>query len=961
MSARASGIRGPVTALLSAAIAVALSTGAFAAAAPTSTATASTEATSADGAADASAVAAADPVVAVDATPVADPQQSTPAGDPTELDTVVVTFRASLQKAIELKRDAVGSIDAIVAEDIADFPDLNLAESLQRIPGVSISRDAGEGRNISVRGLDSNFTRVRINGMEALTTTGGTDSSGGVNRGRGFDFNVFASELFNNIIVRKTASADLEEGSLGATVDLNVAHPFDYEGATLLMSGQAGYNDLSEDWDPRGVLLMSNTFADGTFGALLSLAYTKRNLVEEGHSTVRWDGGTSSGGFSATSPFAPARLATTFHPRIPRYGTLGHEQERLGVTGSLQWEPGSDTLFTMDAMYADFDATRTEDFLEAISFSRTGANGKPQTVVLDGFVAPDGDLEYGLFDNVDIRSESRYDELETNFTQISLNGQHNFSDSFRINGLWGYSKSEFDNPIQTTITIDRANTDGYSWDYRGDDRLPGLDYGYDVTDPANWAFANGQSEIRLRPQSSDNTYNTFSLDGEWNVTDSIALKGGFLWKKYEFETSEIRRLSETTVPNLPAGTTLEELTRLLDFGADLDLPAGTDTTWLAPDIDAFNRLFDIYCNCGAFTLSNRQSLGNNRSVEEEDTGGYLQMDWNTDFIGRTLRGNLGIRYVDTDQTSSGFAVVNNTPVPATVERSYDDWLPSLNMAWDLTDELVFRLGAADVMARPALGNLTPGVTVSVSGGNRTVNGGDPNLDPFRAKTADLGLEWYFAEESLLSLAWFYKDIDTFVQTSRETRPYNTSGLPDSLLIGTGAQPTDDFTFNIPVNTPGGDLRGWEFAYQQPFVFLPGFWKDFGMQFNYTYVDSEIQYVTSAGVPSLSTDLTGLSKNAYNLTLYYENPKFSARVSAAYRDDFLTTVPGRNNNDVEGTAETLNVDASMSYRWNDHLELTFEGINLTDEYSDQWVSSSADRVSVYHHTGRVYLFGFRYQF
>ena len=220
MSARASGIRGPVTALLSAAIAVALSTGAFAAAAPTSTATASTEATSADGAADASAAAAADPVVAVDATPVADPQQSTPAGDPTELETVVVTFRASLQKAIELKRDAVGSIDAIVAEDIADFPDLNLAESLQRIPGVSIARDAGEGRNISVRGLDSNFTRVRINGMEALTTTGGTDSSGGVNRGRGFDFNVFASELFNNIIVRKTASADLEEGSLGATVDL---------------------------------------------------------------------------------------------------------------------------------------------------------------------------------------------------------------------------------------------------------------------------------------------------------------------------------------------------------------------------------------------------------------------------------------------------------------------------------------------------------------------------------------------------------------------------------------------------------------------------------------------------------------------------------------------------------------------------------------------------------------------
>ncbi len=873
---------------------------------------------------------------------------------------MVVTFRASLQKAIELKRDTVGAIDAIVAEDIADFPDLNLAESLQRIPGVSITRDAGEGRNISVRGLDSNFTRVRINGMEALTTTGGTDSSGGVNRGRGFDFNVFASELFNNIIVRKTAQADIEEGSLGATVDLNVAHPFDYEGYTFLISGQAGYNDLSDDWDPRGVALISNTFADGTFGALLSLAYTKRNLVEEGHSTVRWDNGTSSGGFAASSPYAPARLSTTFHPRIPRYGSLGHEQERLGVTGSLQWEPSSDTLFTLDGLYADFEATRTEDFLEAISFSRTGA-GKPQTVVLDGFVAPDGDLEYGLFNNVDVRSESRYDELQTTFSQISLAGQHNFSDTFRMNGLWGYSKSEFENPIQTTVTIDRANTNGYSWDYRDDDRLPGIDYGFDVTNPANWTFANGLSEIRLRPQTSDNSYNTFSLDAEWNMTDALALKGGFLWKKYEFETSEIRRLSETTVPNLPAGASLADLTRLVEFGDGLDLPAGTDTTWLAPDIGAFDDLFDIYCNCGAFALSTRQALGNNRSVEEEDTGGFLQLDWNTDFIGRTLRGNVGVRYVDTDQTSNGFAVVNNTPVPATVERSYDDWLPSLNTAWDLTDDLVFRLGMAKVMARPALGNLTPGVTVSVSGGNRTVNGGDPNLDPFRAKTADLALEWYFAEESLLSLAWFYKDIDTFVQTSRETRPYNTSGLPDSLLIGTGALPTDDFQFNIPVNTPGGPLRGWEFAYQQPFTFLPGFWQDFGIQFNYTYVDSQIQYVTSTGANSLNTDLTGLSKNAYNLTLYYENDKFSARVSGAYRDEYLTTVPGRNNNDVEGTAETFNVDASFAWKWSQALEFTFEGINLTDEYSDQWVSSVADRVSVYHHTGRVYLFGVRYRF
>ena len=167
------------------------------------------------------------------------------------------------------------------------------------------------------------------------------------------------------------------------------------------------------------------------------------------------------------------------------------------------------------------------------------------------------------------------------------------------------------------------------------------------------------------------------------------------------------------------------------------------------------------------------------------------------------------------------------------------------------------------MARPALGNLTPGVTVSVSGGNRTVNGGDPNLDPFRAKTADLGLEWYFAEESLLSLAWFYKDIDTFVQTSRETRPYNTSGLPDSLLIGTGALPTDDFPSTSRSTPRAATCAAGSSPTSSPSSSCRASGSDFGMQFNYTYVDSEIQYVTSAGVPSLSTDLTGLSKNAYN--------------------------------------------------------------------------------------------------
>jgi iron complex outermembrane receptor protein len=888
-------------------------------------------------------------------------EQTDEARSAEELDTVVVTYRASLQAAIDLKRDTVGQVDAIVAEDIGKFPDLNLAESLQRVPGVSIARDAGEGRNISVRGLGPDFTRIRINGMEALSTTGGTDSSGGANRGRGFDFNIFASELFNNIIVRKTAAASIEEGSLGATVDLNVARPFDFDGFTYVAAGQMGYNDLSESFDPRASALITDTWADGTFGALFSVAYSEREIIEEGHSTVRWDNGTSSGGFNPASPYTPALQSSTFHPRLPRYGVLGHEQERLGLTGSLQWDASDATRFTLDMLYGNYEATRTEDFLESVSFSRTGANGKPATIVRDGVVDGRGNLVYGLFDNVDVRSESRYDELDTTFSQVGLNFEHMFSDTFRVNSLIGHSKSEFDNPIQTTITMDRADADGYSWDYRGNDRLPLISNGFNVLDPAQWAFAQGLSEIRLRPQTADNTFTTASFDAEWDINDNFSLTGGVLWKEYEFETTERRRASETAVPGLPAGMTLADLTRIMSL-YDLAVPRGTDTSWLAPDLQRFADALGIYSNTGIFALSDQVASvrGNNRSVTEDDLGFFLQLDIDTAIGDVPIRGNVGVRYVETDQSVTGVSVVGTTQQQVTVDRTYSDTLPSLNLVAEITPDVLVRFGAAEVMARPGLGNLTPGVSVSVSGGARTVTGGNPLLDPFRATTADLGLEWYFAPESLLSLAYFYKDIDSFVQTTRETRPYNTSGLPDFLLIGTGASPTDDFQFNIPVNTPGGPLRGFEISYQQPFTFMPGVLSDAGMILNYTYVDSEIQYLTAAGANSLNTDLVGLSKNAYNATLYYERDRFGIRVSAAYRDDYLTTVPGRNNADVEGTKASTFIDLSASWNLNEHWQLTFEGLNLTDEFNDQWVDSIGDRASVYHHTGRQYFVGFRYR-
>lgn len=911
--------------------------------------------------------------------------------DSGEIEEVVVTgFRESLNAALADKRAAVGAVDAIVAEDIADFPDLNLAESIQRVPGVSIARDAGEGRQISVRGLGPQFTRVRINGMEAMSANGGTDAAGGTNRDRSFDFNTFASELFNSITVRKTAAAETEEGSLGATVDLRSARPFDYDGFTVVTSAQASYNDISEDIDPRGAFLISDTFAEGKFGALLSVAYTERKLLDEGSSAVRWQNGlaTNANGTPNTSGYfgslAPgltsvtlAQMNAAFRPRIPRYDVYEHDQERLGVTASLQWQVAENTLLSLDGMFANFKAERSELFLEAPVFSTGGASAMNAVVVRDAVIDPTNTIVYGVFDNVDIRSEARFDKLETDFTHLTLHGEHSFTDTVRVSGLVGYSEAEHDNPVQTTLLFDRNNVAGYSYDFRGNNRLPVITYGNAaVADPSAWTL----SQIRLRPQRSENTFKTVSFDVAWDVTDVVTLKAGPQYKKFEFDSLSLVRSNGTTanqeavLSTAVRNTPISSYSELARISNNLNVPGATPTAWIVPDIDQAAALFNLY-DRSVFPLGIEPALGNNYSVEEEDTGGYVQADFKTEVLGRPLRANVGVRYVETKQKSTGYSP-NNPPILLSAERTYDDTLPSLNVAVDVTDEFVVRASAAKVMVRPngggqtvGLGILAPGAATSIAGGNKTLTVGNAFLDPYRAKAYDLSFEWYFAEESLLSLALFQKDIDSFVQIMRSTGTFDTNplGLPNSVaILACGTTIPDPATclagwqFAVPTNTDGGDLTGFEISYQQPFSFLPGFWSNFGLILNYTGVESEIKYVTPTNT-TVENDLTGLSKSAYNATLYWENEIVSARVSAAYRDAYLTTVPGRNDNNVEGTEETLSIDASASWTVTPQLDLTLEALNLTDEFQDQYVDSAGDRLSYYHHQGRQYLLGARYKF
>jgi TonB-dependent receptor len=905
---------------------------------------------------------------AASAQQAADQPASAPSADQEEV-IVVTGFRESLSSAIGMKRREIASIDAIKAEDIAEFPDLNLAESLQRIPGVAISRVNGEGRNISVRGLGPEYTRVRINGMEAIGTTGGTDNSGGVNRGRGFDFNIFSSDLFNSLAVRKTATADVEEGSLGATVDLTIARPFDYRKSTATVSVQGSYNDLSRKVKPRVSGLLTTTNEAGTFGVLMSLAYEERNLKEEGANITRWTYGGFNGGFNAASTLSGYTLAQInntnpdaglFHPRIPGLVSYDINQKRLGGAISVQFRPADSTLVSIDGLYSRLDGTRAESQFQAISFSRSGA-GKPQTIIRSGAVDANNNIISGTFDAVDLRVQSRFDKLTTDFYEVTGNLEQKFGDRVTFTGLVGYSKSSFRNPVQTTVTLDAANTNGFYYDFST--RFPTIRPGVDIANPATFTFTNGTSEVRIRPQTVDNAFTTAKGAVAWTATDQVKLKAGLDWRRFTYDSTEQRRLQGETVVQTLTASQIAAATRLFSgFGKGLDLPAGTPNAWIVPDLDAFMNLYvqgnPLYATGG---VENATARGSYITVKEEDTGAWGMAEFDLADAGLPVRGDAGVRYVSTRQFSTGYASQGTVISLVGANRTYNRWLPSANLVIDLNDRLMVRLAAARTLARAGISSLTPGGNLSISGGNRTFSSGNPDLKPTESTNFDFAVEFYPAKGAIYSLALFQKNIGTFVQTLSVGLPFSALGLPDSLLTGTGAAATDTFIVSQPVNSSGGKLKGFELNVQQPFTFLPGALSHFGVLANFTYVDSNIQYLTAAnGSTSVTAPLVGLSRYAANATLYYEDSKFSVRGSMAYRSKYLTAVPGTEGNAWNGTNKTINFDAQVSYTLNDHLKLSLEAINLTDTKNDQFVDET-DRLNVLTHSGRQFNFGAKYTF
>ncbi|WP_334184735.1 TonB-dependent receptor [Novosphingobium sp.] len=943
--------------------------------------------------------------------------QESSAPSPSEI--IVTGFRASLNAALADKRVETAAIDTIKAEDLGKFPDSNLAESMQRIPGVALQRgDGGEGKNISVRGLGADFTRVRINGMEAAAQTGGSDIYGAGNNGRSFDFNVFPTEIFSALTVRKTPSADVEEGSLGATVDLSAPKPMDQnKDFVLSATGRGVWNELSKKVDPRASVLVSKQFGDSGFGILGSLAYQKRHTREVGYSAVDILSANQNGMFCSplgVTPQNPANSATTgasatncstgnprtsdpaayqtvydarrddlpntpgsgaFFPRIPRYLNSAQTQERIGGTLTLQYKPDDDTDISLDLLYSRFNVTRDDNYIEAISFGRSASNqGYPMMSLKDVQLSDLGSVEYALLDGVDVRSEGLHSKYSTTFKQANLNFMHRFSDRLTVDAKVGLNESVWKDKVRMQYFMDALDTDNFSIDYTGGGRTPVLGFGFDVSDPNNFLYGptpgagvvTGGFSLQGKPASNTTKGMLGEFNAHYEFSDAFKLHFGGQFRSSEFQQRfTTYYTADTLVQALPAGTSLASLTKQIT-GVDSLWGNGAPSSWATLD---WQKLADTYNLFDARTCTGCGET--NPGVKEQQSSAFVMGTFDfSDAVGFGLRGDVGVRYIHTWQRSSGFINLSDPTSPTglqgqyrSVSRSYDDWLPSANIVIEPVQNLLLRLSAAKVLSRPALTQLVP--TVAINAVTRSGSLGNPLLEPIRANTFDAAVEWYFRPGSLLSAAFFYKDIKTYVQSVNALVPFNTLGLPNELLTGSNTTPDELFNIATPTNTPGGPLKGIELNAQIPFNFTSGFISHFGVLANYTHVMSKINYClsSSGGVCTVTVkdDLVGLSKDTASGTLYWENDKFSIRGTINYRGPFIRGIPASPGSDLVGNHATTFVDASASYNLTDNVKLIVEGTNLTDEQNSLYTDSQRQDTLFQTRVGRTISAGVNVKF
>lgn len=864
-----------------------------------------------------------------------------------QLEEIVVTaIRRSLSSAVDSKRDSVLSTESIAAEDIGKFPDLNLAESLQRTSGIAITRDNGEGQQISMRGLGPSFTRVLWNGVPISTASDGGTDVGAANRQ--FDFDVFSSDLFSRIDVAKSAAAHQVEGGISGVVNLRNVRPFDFGGFKASLSYKNGIQDLADsNSDSNYSFIISNTFADDTFGALFGFTSTERSVRVDGFETFDWVS-QSANGFTFdvsggnNSGLSDSELNSLMLPRLPRTEVQFGSRERVSFVGALQFRPNDNFELNFDLLGANLDSD-----IQRHNFD-VEIRSQNDLVPLDAVMGSNNNVSSIRLLNANRRSENRIVDQETEQLHWALTSSWQIADNFKLDGAISSANSQYDRR-QTTFLARALDTEITLSVPPGSRSIPEIGSNIDITDPNNFVF----DLIRVEPVDREEENTAFHLDATWGEEDSN-LRFGVAYQKFERDTDAFRASGNPAdfIDTVPALSDIASTLPFDDYLSILNVSPGVFTNHLIIDPTAAGNVF------GLAQLDANAPLQESGTSDAKETtlSGYVEMNHASDFMDRPVRFNAGVRVVSTDlDVSSPFS-----GALITADNSYTKVLPSFNLAWDAQDDLIVRLAAARTMTRPDVGALIPSTNVA---DDASVNSGNPELEPFLADQLDLGVEWYFADESVLALSFFHKDINGFIQGASSQGPFSDSGVPISVLdpqIFANLTPDTIVDFSQPENVSDATrISGYELLYQQPLSFVT---EGLGVLFNYSQVKGSTSFTAGNGeeVPS---NIVGLSEQNYNIVLYYETEDFSVRGSWNYRDDFTVAPCCRNGQPFLRTREgggQLDMSATYNLPFAENVTLTLEGINLNENEEYTYFGDS-ERLQRYIGTGRQIFFGVRASF
>ncbi|MCS3745486.1 iron complex outermembrane receptor protein [Xanthomonas arboricola] len=844
----------------------------------------------------------------------------------TELDTITVTgYRASLEKSQAVKRSANSIVDAISAEDIGKFPDINAAESLSHLPGISVDRQFGEGEKVSINGTDPALNRVLLNGQTIASGDWGgnpTDTSG-----RTFNYTLLSPEIIGLMEVYKTPEARIDEGSIGGTVIVHTRKPLDLPKNTIRGSVGYNYNDRSEEGNPRGSALWSWKNDDETFGALISATHDKQDLARAGIEYFGYVTGRDSNGRgippSATITGDGSDVATARVPAGINSAFFQQTRERSGVQGALQWKPNEQNEFNLTGLYIK---GKYNNFSES-RYVCPACNNDLQKVT-------SANVQNGVVTSAtfgDGAAGQPYAQLDANYRESTVTTK-----SLNLRHDWSGEKWVFTTQVGDTKATGGKNPEylmkflmadgGYNYAFDGRNTA----VNYDNGGASNWTLPGSPAGLPAGSQDASamqagGIFYQKSTDEEkyfqWDAARDLEwgpftkLQFGYKYINHnngvDARGNRINTTDPISLTQFNPGTTPSGLYDGLGASGDL-------TTWPTASLNAV-RSYLLSQPQGPY----RPDYGSSFEVKEITQNVYTQLNYETG----KWRGNVGVRLVDTTDKSLYWQTADGgTNYSRVAENNdYRKALPSFNLAYDITDDAVLRFSAAKVIARPRYGDLAGTFSINSANGNLTAGGGNPDLKPYESTNYDLAAEWYFAPSSMLSGEVFYRDISSYIVNTTSQQQ-----LTDPISGTSGI-----YTVTSPINVSDAKVKGVSVNYQQSFGL------GFGLQANYTFAESD----SSSGL-----NLPYLSRDTYNVIPYWEHGDWTVRVNYSYRSKYFTQIGRLASQDFADSYKQLDLNAS--YQITDYMGITFGATNLLDS-TYRLFSNTRDTPTAFYKNGRGY--------